>query len=232
VRGVLVDTADVLYDATLWPRQLVRLVHGLGVPAAYPQWIVPWQRDYLVDVHCGRREYSEALQAFLLAAGLSWAQIDEVEAASRIERQQLELDVRPLPGVQRAIARLHESGLRLAAWADTCQPTAGVAARLERLGLSGRFCAVLSSFDLEAAQPAPRCYQAALDALALPAAELAYVGHDAEHLAAARAAGLATIAFNHPPHAEADFHLTAFDELAALLTERVAADSVAAGGSA
>ncbi len=217
IDGLIFDTADVLYDATLWPRLLLRLVHRLGVDATYATFSGDWERNYLADVHCGRRQYDEAFESFLLSAGLSWAQIDEVEAASRIERQNLEPNARPLPGVLATIATLCEWRLRLVAWADTPRSASGVAERIARLGLADRFRAVLSSFDLEAAQPAPQCYQAALAALDLAADRVAYVGHDALHLAGAKAAGLRTIAFNYQAAAEADFFLSSFEELLPLV---------------
>ncbi len=215
VGGLIFDTADVLYDATSWRRWLLRLVSTLGVRANYASFYGEWDQRYLLDVHCGRREYTEAFQSFLMAAGLSWAQVDEVEAASRIQRENWELNLRPLPGVVKTVARLSEWGLALVAWADSPHPAARLAERLDRLGLAHRFQAVLSSFDLEAAQPSPVCYDAALAALALPAERAVYVGHNAEHLAGATAHGLRTVAFNFDRQAQADCYLTQFEELLA-----------------
>jgi FMN phosphatase YigB (HAD superfamily) len=220
--------ADVFYDATLWRRWLWRLVARLGVPSNYPEFFAPWDQRYLPDVCCGRREYTEALQAFLLAAGLSWAQVDEIEAACRIQRRNLESNVRPLPGVVKTIAQLAPLGLRLAAWSDAPFAGAKLSERLERLGLGQRFAAVISSFDLEAAQPAAVCYSTAAAALELNPAELAYVGHDAEHLSGASAVGLTTVAFNHQRHALADFYLARFEDLLPLArTWAIAADETA-----
>src|SRR5580698_3318302 len=74
--GVVMEMANVLYDATLWRRELVRLLVRLRVPASYPAFFHRWEREYLVDVERGFRQYEEAFQAFLLSAGLSWGQID------------------------------------------------------------------------------------------------------------------------------------------------------------
>ncbi len=213
VGGLIFDMADVLYDDTRWRRWLLRLVNQLGVRAEYADFFRVWDREYLVDVNCGRREVAEALQAFLLASGVSWAQVDEVEAASRIQRQSFELNVRPLPGVVSTIVQLCAWRLPLVAWADTTQTTAKLAERVERLSLANRFQAVLSSFDLECAQPSPQSYQAALDALGLSASQVVYVGHDAEHLAGAQAVGLRTVAFNFQRPARADHYLTRFEDL-------------------
>jgi FMN phosphatase YigB (HAD superfamily) len=215
--GLVFDMADVLYDATLWRRWLLRLVSSLGVRANYASFYRLWDREYLPDVHCARREYNEAFQSFLLANNLSWAQIDEVEAASRIRRQNLELNVRPLPGVVKTIAGLSDLGLPLAALADTPYPAARLWERAKRLGLGSRFRTVLSSFDLEAAQPSARCYQSVLDSLGLPARDVLYVGHDAEHLAGANAIGMRTVAFNYQRQSLADYYLTRFEDLATIV---------------
>jgi FMN phosphatase YigB (HAD superfamily) len=211
--GVIFDMADVLYDATLWRRWLLRLVNQLGVPAEYEPFYHAWDHDYLADVHCGRRDYTEAFQTFLLARGLTWAQVDEVEASSRIQRENLDLNLRPWPGVVKTIAELGGQGLLLLAWSDACHPADELARQLDRLAVGNRFRAVLSSFDIECAQPSPQCYQAAVDALGLAAGQTLYVGHDAEHLAAARSFGLRTAAFNFQRAARADFYLTRFEDL-------------------
>jgi HAD superfamily hydrolase (TIGR01509 family) len=205
--------AGVLYDATLWRREVVKLLARLGVAACYPHFFDRWDREYLADVQCGFRQFEEAFQAFLLSAGLSWGQIDEVEAASRIRRQEIEEGVRPLPGVPAAIGQLVARGLTLAVLTDSPYPARRLEQDLGKLGLGGKFQNVLSSFDLEATKPAARCYQAAIAALGLPAAELAFVGCDRESLAGARACGLRTIAVNCQADVDADARLTTFGEL-------------------
>jgi FMN phosphatase YigB (HAD superfamily) len=213
--GIVFDVPDVLYDATRWRHWLVQLVSRLGVRVEYREFYRAWDAQ-LLDVHRGRREHAEALESFLLARGLSWAQVDEIEAASRIQRQSLELDVRPLPGVVRVLGELAGLGLSLAAWADAPHTAARLAERLERLVPQVRFDALLTSFDQECAQPSPECYRAALDALGLAASEVVYVGHDTAHLAGARAGGLQTVAFNFEPDARADHYLTRFEDLLSL----------------
>jgi len=227
--GIVFDTADVLYDDTLWRRRLWQLAARLGVRAEYACWFEPWDRTYLPAVHCGRREPIEALHAFLLSAGLTWAQIDEIAADSLLDRRQLAAGLRPLPGVVATITRLAELGIPLVAWADSAEPAECLAERLDRLGLAGRFRACFTSFDLEAAQPDPRCYRAALECLHAAAGDTLYVGHDPRHLAGARLAGLVTVAFNHAAGATADHVLEQFAELLALAVGH--RDGAAEGGS-
>lgn len=217
VRGIIFDTTEVLHDGTSWRRRLLRLVHQLGVGAGYSEFYRAWDRDFLADVLCGRREFGEALESFLLAAGLTWAQVDELEAASRIGRQSPESSVRPLPCLEKTLAELAEMGLALLAWADAPQPAAQLREQLERMALARRFCSVLSSCDVDAVQPSHQCYRASLQALGLPPREVLYVGHNPTHLAGARAFGLGTVAFNFQPHAEADTYLARFEDLPAYL---------------
>ncbi len=217
VDALVFDTSDVLFDATHWPRKLARLVNRMGVDVGYQEFIGRWERDFLPEVCRGRRDYDEVFCSFLLTWRLSWAQIDEIEADGRIQRRHFERDVRPLPGVARTLKAIVDRGFRLAAWADASEPAESVAALLGRLGLSGTFGSILCSFDLEATQPDPQCYRACIAALGGAAYRIAYVGHDAVHLAAAQAAGLVTVAFNHPPTAVADFYLPQFDALLSLL---------------
>ncbi len=133
IRGLIVDVPGVLYDATLWRRWLFHLLGRFGVASDYAEFDRAWEAR-LVDVHCGRREYLEALQSFLLDCGLSWAQVDEVEAASRIQRRELELNVRALPGVVRGVEALARGSLPVVAWADAPHSAEKLRERLEPRG--------------------------------------------------------------------------------------------------
>jgi FMN phosphatase YigB (HAD superfamily) len=213
IAGIIFDTADVLYDDTLWRRRLWQMAARLGVRAEYARWFEDWDEHYLPAVYCGRREPLEALHAFLLSAGLSWAQIDEIAAHCLVDRRRVTAGLRPLPGVVATIARLTELGIPLVAWADAAEPAGRLAERLDRLGLAGRFRACLTSLDLEAAQPDPRCYQAAIESLHAAAGDTLYVGHDPRHLAGAQRVGLVTVAFNHAADAVARYQLEQFADL-------------------
>ncbi len=222
LRGLVFEMTNVLHDATLWRREVVKLLARLGIPACYPAFFDDWDREYLSDVQCGFRQFEEAFQAFLLSRGLSWGQIDEIEAATRVRRQELEERVRPLPGVAATLAKLNAQGLPLALLTDSPYPAARLEKELDKLSLSGCFQSVLSSFDLEVTKPDPACYQAAIRALGVPAQELAFVGCDHESLAGAAACGLRTIAVNCQQAVSADAQLTRFSELLEIV-ERLSA---------
>jgi HAD superfamily hydrolase (TIGR01509 family) len=217
VAGLLFDMGDVLYDATLWRRWLLRVLSQLGVHTNYRSFFHIWDHDFLDDVYRGRREFCEAFQAFLLSVGLSPGQIDEVEAACQARRNEWEQTARPLPGVKSTLAKLHAAGVPKGVLSDSECSGAVLGERLERLGLGGMFTTVVSSIDLERIKPDPACYHAALRAMGLSADQVAFVGHDAEELAGAARVGMPTIAFNHDADAEADVFLTRFCELFALV---------------
>lgn len=213
LQGLIVDVPDVIHDSTCWRRWLLRLLAQLGVRPDYEEFFGLWDARYLRDVHCGRREGTEAFQTFLLQCGLSWAQIDEVEGASRIQLAKLEHSVRPWPGVVSTITRLSSQGVALAAWADAPYAGSQLASRLDRWGIGHCFRAALTSFDVEETQPSPAVYQRMVEALGIQVARVAYLGHDADHLKGATDAHLRTIAFNHQEQTPAAHCLTRFDEL-------------------
>ena len=213
VRGLVFDFGDVLCDTTAWRRWLLRLLTRFDVAASYDDFYRTWEREYLDAVERGQREHGEAFQAWLLSFGLRHGQIDEIEAASQARRRQLAADMRPLPGVRATLASLKTIRLQMAVLCDSEYPAFRLTDQLHRMGLAELLPIVISSFDLERTKPDPFCYRSALDALQLPAEQVAYVGHDAEELAGARAIGMPTVAFNHAPEAEADAFVTNFSEI-------------------
>jgi putative hydrolase of the HAD superfamily len=215
--AILFDMGDVLYDATLWRRWLWRLLGRLGVNQGYDALYTAWDDDYLDAVHRGQTEYAVAFEAFLASLRLSRAQIDEVVAASRIRKRELEADARPLAGVRATIAQLVARGVPLGVVSDSESRAEALREYLDRLGLQGAFGTIISSRDLGCTKPDPRCYLAALDGLRVAPQTAAFVGHDPVELAGARAVGLAAIAFNAPAHCEASIHLRQFRELLTLV---------------
>ena len=211
--GLLFDMGDVLYDATLWRRWLLRLLRHMGLHANYRGLYRVWDVDYLDAVHRGQRDYDEAFGAFLNSLGLSPAQVDEVRAASQAQKHELESGTRAFPTVAATITRLSTAGVALGVLSDSESPAAALAEKLACLGLGDRFGVVISSLDLHRTKPDPACYQAALAAMKLPADRVAFVGHDADELRGAAAVGMFTVAFNYDPEVMADRFIDRFDEL-------------------
>ena len=146
--------------------------------------------------------------AFLLSAGLSWAQIDEIAADSLLDRRRSArvATATGRRGHDRPACRAGHSAGRLGRF-GRAGTAPGRAARPPG-AWRGAFGPASTSFDLEAAQPDPALLSGQRSNV-LPAAagDTLYVGHDPRHLAGARRAGLVTVAFNHAAGASADHRL-------------------------
>src|SRR4051794_26486676 len=64
-RALVFEMENVLYDGTLWQRWLWQLMTRLGWQRDFRSFSSIWHRGYLHDVHCGCREFAEALRSFL-----------------------------------------------------------------------------------------------------------------------------------------------------------------------
>jgi beta-phosphoglucomutase len=95
-----------------------------------------------------------------------------------------------VPGIDELTAACSESGARLAI--VSAAPRARVEAGLAAIGLAGRFAQIVALEDSERGRPDPAPYQIALARLA--AAGTLAVEHSYAGIAAARAAGLVTLA--------------------------------------
>ena len=213
IRGLLLEAGDILYDDTAWRRWLLRLLTRLGLRAEYGPFFRVFERDFLDDVHCGRRTFDDGMNAFLVSAGLSAGQADEACRALDSYRRRSEADFRPLIGVPETLAQLRSAGVTLGVLCNSERSGDVLHQRLLELLGNSPWTAVVSSWDLGYAMPSPACYRAALAAVKLPADDTAFVGRDATELRGAKRQGLATIAFNADSDARADVHLRRFEEL-------------------
>lgn len=221
VVGLVFDMGDVLIDATAWRRWLLRQIAEYGLTPPYRSFFAIWDRDYLDDVHRGTREYSEAFRSFLSAIGLSEGQVDDLLAASSLQKPAIESETRPFPGVRQTLWRLHGDGVPLAVLSDSESPSIVIRRRLTQLGIGDCFQAVVSSRDLAVTKPDRRAYMSVATDLQLTPAQLAFVGHDAEELLGAHRAGMRTVAFNFEPGAAAERYLTRFENLSDVVGRRL-----------
>lgn len=214
--GLILEIANVVYDATLWWRWfsglLVRLRPQLQVAALKESW----EMEYLPSVRRGRREFGETLERFLHASGLARGEIDEVLAAGLTRRRDLEFEVHPFPGVKQMLRRLCDADVRLAVLSDSASTTEEVCQRIERLGLGGLFSVVISSVELEHVKPALICYETALRRLHLARNDVWFLGQTISDLAGARRAGLQTIGFRSDAQAPASKRIARFNAMAEL----------------
>jgi FMN phosphatase YigB (HAD superfamily) len=220
VSGILFDMCNILYDDTVWRRWVLMLLSRLGLSTNYCSFFRLWDREYLDEVHRGRRDFRQAFASFLQCAGLSSGQIDEVEAASHARRRHLEAHCRPLPGVRTTLWRLHQQGFAMGVICNSEHNAGAIRERFSRSGIEKLFPTVVSSIDLDSCMPEPFAYQAALRCMNLPPDKVAFVGHDALELSGASAVCMPTIAFNFDPDAQADVHISRFEELDEVLIKQ------------
>ncbi|MEX2140374.1 MAG: HAD family hydrolase [Pirellulales bacterium] len=215
--ALLLACDNVLYDATVWERWLVKLLRHVGVPIDQETFGRRWEQEFLADIHCGRREFDEAFRDYLSQLGLSRGLIDEVAAASQGRRHQYLRETRPMPHIRHTIVALAQAGLGLGLLADSELTAAELDAHLTRLGFGGRFQFVLSSVELGHTKTEPEGYRAAAVRFGKPPERIAFIGNHPRHLGAAARLGMPTIAFNYDDQARADLYLRQFDELLAIL---------------
>ncbi len=213
VEGLLLDSCNILYDATGWHRWLIQVLRHLGLHTQCGCLFHVWEKDYLRAVHRGQCDQSAALYLFLQALGLTRGQIGELAATCQTRRLRWEAEARLLPGVKNALRRIAAAGIPMAVVSDTDQSGQQLLGHLEKMGLDGLLTAVVTSRDLGRVKPDPVCYETALKALHLHTRQAAFVGHDADELAGAARLGMQTIAFNPTQDVEADILLTRFEEL-------------------
>ena len=213
IRGLLLDACNILYDDTDWRRWLLRLLLRLGLRTEYGPFFRILDRDYLDAVYRGERPFNDALDAFLISAGLSAGQAEEVHRALDSHRCQEDASRRPLIGVRETVAQLSASGMKLGVLCNSEYSGEAIRLRLAELLGATPWAAVISSRDLGCTMPDAACYRAALQALQLPAAETAFVGHDARELHGAAVQAIMTIAFNSDRDARADVNLQRFEDL-------------------
>jgi HAD superfamily hydrolase (TIGR01509 family) len=214
--ALLLAGENVLYDATVWDRWLVRLLRHVGVPIDQESFTRRWIDGYLGDIHCGRIGFVAAFRKCLQTWGLSDGLIDEVTAASQGRRHQFLRETRPLPNIRQTLLALSQRSVALGLMVDTELSVADLERHLTRLGFGGRFSFVLSSVELGYTKAEESAYRVAMARFGKPPERIAFVGNRAEHLSAAARLGMPTVAFNYDDHARADLYLRQFDELVSM----------------
>ncbi len=214
---VVIEPAGILYDSSLWTRWLLALLSRMGWRSSFRPFAHVLRLECLQEVYSGRCSRDVALRNFLRGLGLNMGQAAEVLAASGAWRRQLDGSLRPLPGVRKAITLLQQAGVRISILADSEETAAGMSQRLQGLGFQCEPSVVQTSRDFGCTKPDLRCYQALQSTLACERRGLAFVGHDANDLAAATSLGWLSVACHHEPSVEAHLHLNRLEDLAAHL---------------
>ena len=204
IQGWIFELQNVLYDDTAWRRWLLKLISKMGLHTHYDSFFRVWDLAYAPRVHSGQSSFQAAVDEFLIAAGMSRCQVNEIIPALRAQHKTLSADQRPLPGVVETLQTLSATGYQLAVSADNDLDGNALRTMFAKLGVPSCFDFVGTSIDTGQPKPAPDGYRQALTAMNLPAAAVVFVGHDPDHIDGASALGLHTAALDCPPAVSAD----------------------------
>lgn len=210
--GLIFDIGDTLFDATPWRRWLTVRLRLLGAEITYPELVTRWE-VLLVDVYRGRAEYWQRFGELLASLDITGEPAETLIEQARECGQEVVRSRRLFDGVAATLKVLKAMGVRVAALSDTESTAEKVRRGLDALGIVRYFDAVLTSVDIGYVKPQAEAYLAAANAIGLTVAQCAFVGHDTEELAGARAAGMFAVAYNHDSDAPADMYLEHFDSL-------------------
>jgi hypothetical protein len=199
---LLIDPAGVLYDDSVWRRWLFQLVTRMGLYTSPRLFSVTWQTEFLPAVRRRQQTYWESMQRFLLATGMTAAQIDEVCAAGQARKPELEEPICLLHDVRRALVDLRCLPIEISVLATTADAPREMRDRLSRLGIGHAFEEVATLGDLADSSRSKSggrqhddgcdCYQTAL--ARRDGADVLFVSADPLKLSHARRAGLRTLA--------------------------------------
>lgn len=171
----------------------------------------PLDKERLSEkAYLGAMDQDQYHEAILRLYGIT--QSDQVERGREALRED-ENNVEFFEGVQRTLIALKERGILLGIVTNTANPVFAKLAWFERGGFGHVWDSIISSSEVGSCKPEPGIYLAALRQLGTEPGQAAFVGHDAEELEGARAAGLICIAFNYDEDAQADFFVKDFADL-------------------
>lgn len=218
-KSLLICPSGVLYDDTLWWRWLLQLTTRMGLHTHRDAFWQVWRRDYYDAVCQGERTYWDALQHFLLAAGLGRGQIDEICAAGRPRWRLFDEQLRPFPHVPTALSALQQAGYAINVLAHSPELGNRLAKRYEQMGIGGHVQAVVTSRDLACGPGDANYVSQALAQLNLLAGETILAAHESLQLKREQATNLAlaSIAVEPTDGEPWQWHFECLDELAAAL---------------
>lgn len=210
VRAVLFDAfGTIIHPEPGWEalrQECLAIVHGTWTGRAIPleSFLEEYEVARLAQHEAAARglrefDFADRFCATVLACGApseearAWGRV----AAERYHRFQQGL-IHAYDQPHKVLQELKAQGLRLGLVSNYAHGGV-VRDALARLGLLDLFDAVVVSGEVGYLKPHPRIYEAALDALGVPAAEAAMVGNDLEcDVVGARRAGLKAVWSPYP----------------------------------
>jgi len=204
IKGIFFDAADVFYrrpEPTI--EYVLNLLEEKGLSTELSAEDRVHQRALRSRANSGYLSPDEYWDQFLLMHGVAVPEERKTLVGQIIAYSN---DVLPIPGGKEALAGLKQRGFILGIVTDTIYPIEWKMRWLDKVGVAEFLDVVACSTVLGMHKPDPAMYLNALQQAHLAPSESAFVGHDAGELEGARKAGIATVAVNYDPHAEADYY--------------------------
>lgn len=188
LRAVTLDYWDTIYVGASLPERvtrrreaLLRLVHQLGSTVSAAEFEVMYRDSAIEADRWWREEHrgyhtTDRVRWILDRMGLSASEAQVTDAAITVDQTLIDLPAPLLPGARELLAALG-SRVKLAIVSDTGFASGNAQdALLKADGVRAHFGATIYSMDVGRAKPHPTIFQAALDALGVPASDALHVG--------------------------------------------------------
>ena len=204
IQGIFFDAAGVLYcRAESTENYTLNLLKQGGFTTDISSEDLKRQLALRAQARQGKVSHTAYWDQFLQMRGVAQAEQRKTLVGQIIDYSN---NVLPTPGNREALAGLKRRGFILGIVTDTMYPLEWKMRRLEKAGVAEFIDVVACSTVLGVHKPDPAMYLNALQQARLTPGEAAFVGHLAVELQGARQAGLATVAVNYDPDAQADYY--------------------------
>jgi len=214
IKGIFFDAAGVLYYRSKHTVDFaLKLLQEMGYSQEVSSRDIESLEALRLQVNQGLASHDAYWDLFLSLRGVT----DAPQRRQYIGRiVDFSNDVQPVPGVREALAELKSRGYALGVVTDTMYPLEWKKRRLEKVGVAEFIDVIACSTVLGVHKPDPAMYLNAIQQLHLSVPESAFVGHLAVELQGARLAGMATVAVNYDPDAQADYFCESLLDLLSL----------------
>ena len=185
--GLILDTETTDYES--WRR-------------VYAEYGVVLPRDAWIDTIGTDGKAFDPVQTLSELTGRSLGEV-EVRSRHRPLRDALVRGLDPLPGIEDWLGEARARGLQIAIASSS--PLAWVEGHLNRIGLRKHFEVLVTREQVERAKPHPDLYRRAVEVFGLEPRDALALEDSPNGLAAARAAGLRSLAIPGPMTQHLDF---------------------------
>ncbi len=208
VRALLFDAGDILYYRPRKENRFITFLTELGMEKKWAN--LPGKKELTELAFTGQISQNEFHDGYMRLLGIS--DPDLIKRGKELLAEE-NLDVEFFEGVKETLLKLKQRGFLLGIITNTANSISNKLNWFEKGGFGNVWDSIISSVEIGVIKPFPEIYRAALKQLNITADQAIFVGHKISELDGARAAGLATIAFNYDKEAHADYYIDRFCEL-------------------